>query len=116
VTVTAVRSGWQSGPATSAAVTVAKGDAHKAIKPPVISGTAKVGRTLKTTNGTWSPAATSYKYQWYANGKAITGATKSSLVLKSAQKGKKITVKVIALRTDHKDGSAVSKPTGTVKS
>ncbi|WP_432044187.1 Tat pathway signal protein [Streptomyces cadmiisoli] len=116
VTVTAVRSGWQSGTATSAAVTVAKGDAPKATKLPVISGTAKVGRTLKTTKGTWSPAATSYKYQWYANGKAITGATKSSLVLKSAQKGKKITVKVIALRTGHKDGSAVSKPTGTVKS
>lgn len=116
VTVTAVKSGWQSGTATSATVTVAKGDAPKATKPPVISGTAKVGRTLKTTNGTWSPATTLYKYQWYANGKAVTGATKSSLVLKSAQKGKKITVKVIALRTGHKDGSAVSKPTGTVKS
>ncbi|MGW2740724.1 hypothetical protein [Streptomyces sp. NPDC001450] len=38
-------------------MTVAKGDAPKATKPPVISGTAKVGRTLKTTNGTWSPAA-----------------------------------------------------------
>jgi hypothetical protein len=116
VTVSAVKSGWQSGTATSAAVTVAKGDATRATKLPVISGTAKAGRTLKTTNGTWSPAATSYKYQWYANGKAITGATKSSLVLKPAQKGKKITVKVIALRTGHKDGSAVSKPTGTVKS
>jgi hypothetical protein len=116
VTVTAVKSGWQSGTATSAAVTVAKGDAPKATTLPLISGTAKVGRTMKTTNGTWSPGATSYKYQWYADSRAITGATKSSLVLKSAQKGKKITVKVIALRTGHKDGSAVSKPTGTVKS
>jgi hypothetical protein len=116
VTVTAVKGGWQNGTATSAAVTVAKGDAPRATKLPVISGTAKVGRTLKTTNGSWSPAATSYSYQWYASGKAISGATKSSLVLKSAQKGKKITVKVIAHRTGHKDGSAVSKPTGTVTS
>jgi len=114
VTVTAVKSGWQSGTATSGAVTVAKGDAPKATKLPVISGTAKVGRTLKTSNGTWSPAATSYTYQWYANGKAISGATKSSLVLKTAQKGKKITVKVVARRTGHKDGSAVSKATKAV--
>jgi hypothetical protein len=116
VTVTAVRSGWQSGSATSAAVTVAKGAAPKATKLPVISGTVKVGKTLKASNGTWSPAPTSYAYQWYANGGAISGATKSSLVLKSAQKGKKITVKVIARRTGHQDGSAVSKATTAVAS
>ncbi|MFE2040850.1 Tat pathway signal protein [Streptomyces sp. NPDC059477] len=114
VSVTALRSGWQSGSATSAAVTVAKGDAPKATKAPVISGTAKVGRTLKATKGTWTPAPTSYTYQWYANGAAIGGATKSSLVLKSAQKGKKITVKVVAKRTGHKDGSSLSKPTKAV--
>ncbi|GAA3844067.1 hypothetical protein GCM10022403_090000 [Streptomyces coacervatus] len=114
VTVTAVKGGWQSGTATSAAVTVAKGDAPKATRAPVISGTAKVGRTLKSTAGTWSPAATSYSYQWYANGRAISGATKSSLVLKSAQKGKKITVKVVAHRTGYKDGSAVSAATKAV--
>ncbi|MDF3142664.1 MULTISPECIES: IPT/TIG domain-containing protein [unclassified Streptomyces] len=114
VTVTAVKSGWVSGSATSAAVTVAKGDAPKATTLPVISGTAKVGRTLKTSKGAWSPAATSYAYQWYANGRAISGATKSSLVLKSAQKGKKITVKVIAHRTGHQDGAAVSNATKTV--
>ncbi|MFJ4784295.1 Tat pathway signal protein [Streptomyces sp. NPDC088794] len=114
VTVVAVRSGYQSGSATSAAVTVAKGDAPKASKVPVISGTAKVGRTLKSTKGTWSPSPTTYSYQWYANGKAISGATKTSLVLKAAQKGKKITVKVVAHRTGHKDGSAVSKATKAV--
>ena len=114
VTVTAVKSGWKSGSATSAAVTVAKGDAPRATKLPVISGTAKVGKTLRTSAGTWSPAATSYAYQWYAGGKAIAGATKSSLVLKAAQKGKKITVKVTARRTGHKDGVAVSRATGAV--
>lgn len=38
----------------------------------------------------------------------------SSLVLKTALKGKKITVKVVAHRTGHKDGSAVSKATKAV--
>ncbi len=95
-------------------MTVARGDAPRDTKAPVISGTAKVGRTLKTSDGTWSPAATSYTYQWYANGRAISGATRSSLVLKAAQKGKKITVKVIAHRAGHKDGSATSAPAGAV--
>ncbi|MEU0970593.1 Tat pathway signal protein [Streptomyces sp. NPDC005917] len=114
VTVTAVKSGWLSGSATSAAVTIAKGDAPKATKQPAITGTAKVGRKLTAAHGTWSPAATSYAYQWYANGKTISGATKPTLTLKLAQKGKKITVKVTAHRTGHRDGTATSKPTKAV--
>ncbi|WP_405862473.1 PPC domain-containing protein [Streptomyces sp. NBC_01515] len=114
VTVTAAKSGWTGGTGTSTAATVAKGVAPKSTKSPVISGTSKVGKTLKTSTGSWSPTATSYGYQWYAGGKAISGATKSSLVLKSAQKGKKITVKVVAHRTGHADGSAVSKATKSV--
>jgi hypothetical protein len=114
VTVTAVKSGWQSGTATSAAVTVAKGDAPKPTEPPVISGTAKVGKRLKASTGAWSPSPTPFAYQWQANGKAISGATQSSLVLKPAQKGKKITVQLVAHRTGHKDGSAVSRATKAV--
>ncbi|CAL9482815.1 Tat pathway signal protein [Streptomyces sp. enrichment culture] len=115
VTVTAVKSGWQSGTATSAAVTVAKGDAPRATTLPVITGTPKVGQTLRASKGTWSPAPTSYAYQWYASGRAISGATRSSLVLTSAQRGKTITVKVIARRTGHKDGSALSRATAVVR-
>ncbi|MFD5426934.1 hypothetical protein [Streptomyces sp. NPDC127084] len=114
VTVTARHSEHPKGVATSAAVTVAKGSAPKASKLPVITGTAKVGRTLKASHGTWSPAPASYTYQWYANGTAITGATRSSLVLKTAQRGKKITVRVKAVRTGHSSGYAVSKSTGAV--
>ncbi|GLF95827.1 cell surface protein [Streptomyces yaizuensis] len=111
VAVVAKRSGHPSGTATSAAVTVAKGSAPKATKVPTISGTAKVGKKLTANPGTWTPAATSYGYQWYADGRAISGATKSTLDLKTAQRGKKITVKVTAKRTGHADGSAVSKAT-----
>ncbi|MFJ4574458.1 hypothetical protein ACIP4W_24075 [Streptomyces sp. NPDC088846] len=114
VTVTAHRTGHADGSATPASVKVAKGSAPKATKQPTISGTAKAGRTLKAAHGTWTPAPTSYGYQWYANGKAISGATKSSLTLKSAQRGKKITVKVTARRTGHASGSATSKATKAV--
>ncbi|WP_322620238.1 IPT/TIG domain-containing protein [Streptomyces acidicola] len=114
VTVAAAKEGWDGGTATSPPVTVANGAAPRATEVPAISGTAKVGRTLKASKGTWSPAPTSYSYQWYAGGTAIRAATTSSLVLKGAQLGKKITVKVTAHRTGHHDGSAVSRPTRAV--
>lgn len=114
VTVTARGAGRPDAAATSAAVKVTKGTAPKATKAPAITGTARVGKVLKAAKGTWSPAPGSYSYRWYANGTAISGATKSSLTLKSAQRGKKITVEVTAHRTGHRDGTATSKATKAV--
>ncbi|MGW0553667.1 hypothetical protein ACWDZ6_05610 [Streptomyces sp. NPDC002926] len=114
VAVTAHRAGHADGTATTAAATVAKGSAPKATKAPTISGTAKVGRMLKAAPGTWTPTPSSYTYQWYADGRAIKGATGSSLKPAAAERGKKITVKVTARRTGHSDGTATSRPTATV--
>ncbi|MBK7820135.1 MAG: hypothetical protein IPJ61_03425 [Tessaracoccus sp.] len=61
---------------------------------PVITGAATVGKKLTAAPGTWKPATTKLTYQWYADGAKIGGATASTLMLKKAQKGKKITVKV----------------------
>ncbi|MFE6399175.1 Tat pathway signal protein [Streptomyces alboflavus] len=114
VTVTARKPGFPGAAATSAPVKVAKGTAPKATKAPAITGTVRVGKVLKAAKGTWSPAPGSYSYRWYANGTAVSGATKSSLTLKSALRGKKITVKVTAHRTGHLDGTAASKATKAV--
>ncbi|QTV79164.1 hypothetical protein [Microbacterium sp. NIBRBAC000506063] len=57
-------------------------------KVPTISGTARVGQTLKAKTGTWT-TGTKYKYQWYADGKAISGATKSSLKLPTSAGGRR---------------------------
>ncbi|MFD5939029.1 hypothetical protein, partial [Streptomyces griseus] len=97
-----------------AAVTVAKGDAPKATVAPVISGTPKVGSTLTVGRGAWAPKPSSWAYQWYANGTAISGATAATLPLKAAQRGRTITVKVTAHLTGHASGSAVSKATKAV--
>ncbi|MGI5481718.1 hypothetical protein [Streptomyces lavendofoliae] len=114
VTVTAHRTGHSSGAATSVQVAVAKGVAPKATKPPLITGTAKVGRTLTAAPGTWSPSPSAFGYQWYAGGRALAGATRPTLVIASAQRGLRITVKVTAHRTGHLSGSAVSAPTVAV--
>ncbi|MFI8100351.1 hypothetical protein [Streptomyces sp. NPDC086023] len=115
VTVRAHSAKYGSRSATSAATAaVGKGVAPKATTAPSVGGTAKVGRALTAARGTWSPVPTSYRYQWYADGTAIDGATGTTLVLRSAQRGKRITVKVTALRTGHYSGTAVSAPTAAV--
>ncbi|MCJ0875354.1 hypothetical protein [Streptomyces sp. AP-93] len=113
VAVTARKAGHPAVKATSAAVLV-KGVAPKATKAPSITGTAKVGSVLTANRGTWTPTPTSYAYKWYADGKLITGATRSTFTLTSAQRGKRITVKVTAYRTGHLTGTATSGARGPV--
>ncbi|WP_433827635.1 hypothetical protein ACQP2E_37325 [Actinoplanes sp. CA-015351] len=108
VIVTARASGYLDTSVASAAVTVGYGVAPKVTKKPKITGTVKAGKTVKVTVGAWSPKATSYRYEWRLNGKVIKGATASSLKIKKAWKGKKLTVVVIAKRAGHYDGRATS--------
>jgi hypothetical protein len=81
---------------------------------PKITGKAKVGKTLKAKVGKWSPKP-GFTYKWYANGKAIKGATKASLKLKKAQKGKRISVEVTATKTGYATVAKTSKKTAKVK-
>jgi len=60
---------------------------------PKITGTLKVGQTLKVTTGTWSPKAT-FTYQWYRGTTKIAGATKATYKLAAADAGKQIKVVV----------------------
>ncbi|MFC2504485.1 MAG: glycosyl hydrolase, partial [Cardiobacterium sp.] len=58
-----------------------------------ITGEAKVGATLAATVSDADGVPTSgVKYQWYADGKEIDGATAQTFTLTAAQKGAKITV------------------------
>lgn len=81
---------------------------------PAISGTARVGSKLTAKVGAWSTDGLTYSYAWYADGKAITGATSSSFTLTSSQLGKTIKVKVTARKADWVTASATTKSTGKV--
>src|SRR5690606_25263484 len=97
--------------ASKATKTVAKGTMKPAA--PKISGTMKVGKKL-----TAKPAAGAglkYKYQWYSNGKAIKGATKSTYKIAKVHRGKKITVKVTYSKTGYTSVKKTSKATARIK-
>jgi hypothetical protein len=100
-------SGWSSTWGGVQVVTI--GGSPIALVKPTLRGTSTVGKTLTAVKGTWTgyPAPT-IRYQWYACTKAvtavrtsvpstckkITGATRSTFKLTSAQRAKYVTVLV----------------------
>lgn len=113
VQVTGTRAGYASLTQTSVPVAVAKADFSRVSKPK-IKGKARVGARLTVNTGTWSPAP-SFQFRWYANGKAIKGATGTRLKLTSKLAGKRITVKVVATKTGYNTASYTSARTSKVK-
>jgi hypothetical protein len=90
--------------------------------PPTISGTTTEGQDLTATSGTWSGAGPiTYSWQWRRcdkNGGScanISGATKGTYTLTSADVGNSIRVKQSAKNSDGTT-SATSAPTDVIKS
>lgn len=95
-TVTATNSGVPAV-ATSAATTAIAGSVPVNTVLPAITGTAQVGETLTTDDGTWTGTPTpTYAYQWLADDVEIDGATASTYVLTGAEEDALITVTVTA--------------------
>lgn len=104
---TAKRAGY--GSSTSEAIDVFTVRKAFATRPtPTVTGTSAVGYTLTAKAGTWSPSAAPYGYQWYRNGKAISGATKSTYKATTADGGQKLTVKVTAKKSGYTSASKTS--------
>ncbi|MGO9789017.1 MAG: C1 family peptidase [Solirubrobacteraceae bacterium] len=90
---------------------------------PAISGTARQGQTLKTTNGTWSSAATSYTYQWQrsttpsssSSWTAIGGATGATYVPTGADLGASLRVALTGINS-YGQATAISATFGPIAS
>ncbi|MCR6712940.1 MAG: glycoside hydrolase family 9 protein [Demequina sp.] len=114
VKVTAKRSGYATVTTASGAKTIAK-LYFTGWTIPKITGTLKVGHTQKVKVGSWSPKPDSYSYQWYRNGKAIKGATKSTYTLVKADRGSYLSVKVTVHKKGYHDLSAKGAKSTKVK-
>jgi hypothetical protein len=105
VMVTGSKDGFETVSKTSAAV--AATDVFSTVPVPTISGTAKAGSTLTATAGAWSPAAT-LTYQWLRDGSPISGATKSTYVVATADRGHKVSVTVMGSAAGYQSAAKTS--------
>ncbi|CAL4860768.1 carboxypeptidase regulatory-like domain-containing protein [Microbacterium sp. MM2322] len=80
---------------------------------PKVTGSAKVGSTLKAVPGTWTTGA-SLTYQWFAGGKPVSKATGSTYKIPSSLQGKKLTVTVTGKKSEYTTASATSAATTAV--
>lgn len=119
VSVTASNSDGSANATSGATGVIAQGQEPKATAPPVISGTAKAGQTLTTTNGTWSNSPTSFAYQWRrcdtaGNNCHDVGQNRNTYKLESDDVGATIRVEVRG-RNDFGSSGAKSAQTAVVQ-
>ena len=99
VTVTGFADGFENATATSGSTAIAK--VFTTTPTPKISGTAKKGKTLTVTVGSWKPSGVSFTYRWYNDGKPISGAVKSKYTVRTSDKGDRITVSVTGKKSGY---------------
>lgn len=75
------------GPSAAAPANTAK---------PSIRGRTRTGKRLTAVAGTWSASPTTYAYQWLRQGRPVRGATGPGYVVKRADRGKRLSVRVTA--------------------
>ncbi len=107
VRVSAVATGYRAGTVKAKAVTVRK--SLTATPKPKVTGTVRVGRTVQVSTRTWGPGKVRLTYQWLRDGKAIKGATKATYRLKTADAGRKLTVRVTGAKSGYAKESKTSK-------
>jgi hypothetical protein len=80
---------------------------------PKISGTKRKGRTLTANYGTWT-SGTTFSKQWLRDGAPIAGATKKTYVLKTADVGHKISVRLVGTKAGKRVAVKVSSKTSKI--
>ncbi len=83
---------------------------------PTVTGTARVGSTVSATPGTWAPSDVQLAYQWLRHDSPISGATGTTYVATSADRGNTLSVRVTATKDGFGPAVATSAPTAKVDS
>lgn len=82
---------------------------------PSISGKRAVGSTVKANISGWSPTPADPKFQWYANGSALSGETSSTFTIGSGSLGKTLYVRVISAPSNYTSSERYSNETKAVE-
>ena len=82
--------------------------------PVTIAGTRTVGRTLAARTTAWTPAPVTLTYQWYRNGYTVAGKTARTYVLRAADQGKRISVRIYGRKSGYTTTSLLSSQTGKI--
>ncbi|MGH1561425.1 hypothetical protein [Mumia sp. DW29H23] len=113
VRVTASATGYVARAATSNA-TAAVLPGRLVGATPKIRGTARVGKVLKVSRGSWG-SGVRLRQRWYRNSKAIRGATGTSYRLTRKDLRKRISVKVTGTKAGYAATTRASRPTAKVR-
>lgn len=113
LSVTATRASFPVAKAVSPAIVVAPGKLTATTAPSII-GTARVDSPLTAVPGSWSPAASSFTYQWFVGGVKVPGATGKTFTPGPTSVGQAVTVRVQAARTGYDPVAANSAATASL--
>lgn len=106
------------GKTTSAAarvtVTLENDGRLAASSVPAVVGATRVGSTLTGSAGVWNRSDVAFTYSWLRNGKAISGAVKSTYKITAADAGATLSLRVQATKAGFKTGTALSLSTAKV--
>lgn len=114
VAITGSKTGYTTKTLASPATAAVKAGVFVA-PATTITGTVKVGSTLKAVRGTWTPQPSTVKYQWKVGGVAVKGATNYYFKVPASAKGKRVAVVVTGSRTGYTTKTVTSALTSAVR-
>ncbi|QSR33059.1 hypothetical protein CFI00_21645 [Nocardioides sp. S5] len=100
--------GRTTGTATSPPVTGVIGDAPTSPSLAAPSGTGRVGTALQAVEATWTPSTVTQTRQWLVEGQPVAGETGPTYVVRAADAGRRISVRVTATMPGHAPGTVTS--------
>lgn len=72
------------------------------VAAPRITGAARVGSALTVSPGRWTPAVSTLRYRWRADGRLVRGATRSRLRIGPDLQGRRLSATVTAARPGYR--------------
>lgn len=114
VRVTASKSLFASGSATSTALTILPGVIANSSAPKV-RGILKTGRKLTAVPGTWTPGEITFSYQWLKDGRKIAGARGVRYKLGRRAKGHRFSVRITATKAGYATLGRTSPKTARIR-